>query len=71
VPGRQKTGIGTALIREALQKMRKKGALGIVLVGDPAFYNGFGFTAVPGLVYKGSAGSLCSGIGLYRDIASG
>jgi putative acetyltransferase len=53
VPGRQKTGIGTALIREALQKMRKKGALGIVLVGDPAFYNRFGFMAVPGLVYKG------------------
>ena len=53
VPERQNDGVGTALIREALEKMRGKGALGIVLVGDPAFYTRFGFKAMPGLVYTG------------------
>lgn len=48
-PQRQRQGIGSALMREAMAGMRAMGAAGIVLVGYPAFYRRFGFTSHPGL----------------------
>ena len=42
-PERQRQGIGSRLMVEVLQRLRKKGASGCVLVGDPAFYGRFGF----------------------------
>ncbi len=53
LPHLQRQGIGSALVREALRRMRDDGAAGIVLVGDPAFYTRFGFGNVQGLVYQG------------------
>ena len=53
VPGRQGNGVGSALIREALQRMKKGGAAGIVLVGDPKYYARFDFQSVPGLNHPG------------------
>lgn len=53
LPPMQGRGIGSALIREALRRMRKAGALGVVLVGDPGYYARFGFACVPGLGYPG------------------
>ncbi|MEZ6852923.1 GNAT family N-acetyltransferase [Halodesulfovibrio aestuarii] len=53
IPSRQGAGIGSALVREALQQMRKKGAKGVVLVGDPEFYTRFGFKGIAGLTYAG------------------
>jgi putative acetyltransferase len=46
-------GIGSALVRESLRRLRGTGAAGIVLVGDPGFYTRLGFGTVPGLVYRG------------------
>ena len=48
-PDRQKQGIGSALIREGMERLRVLGAQGCVLVGDPGYYNRFGFTADPAL----------------------
>ncbi len=53
LPPMQGRGIGSALIREALRRMRNAGALGVVLVGDPGYYTRLGFACVPGLHYPG------------------
>ena len=53
LPGLQGRGIGSALIRESLERMREMGAQGVVLVGDPGFYARFGFAGAAGLAYAG------------------
>lgn len=52
-PDRQRGGIGSALIREGLRRLRASGAGGCVLLGDPAYYGRFGFAADPALVLEG------------------
>ncbi|MES9997232.1 GNAT family N-acetyltransferase [Desulfovibrio aminophilus] len=52
-PRFQGQGIGSALVRAALRRMREVRADGVVLVGDPAFYARFGFAHTPGLFYPG------------------
>lgn len=51
VPGRQRQGIGSALIRDGLAELRALGAGGCVLLGDPAYYCRFGFANDPALRY--------------------
>lgn len=48
-PDRQGKGIGSALMRAALQQLRQQGVAGCVVLGDPAYYGRFGFKAHPGL----------------------
>ena len=49
-PHHQGQGLGSRLIREGLTRMaRSHGAGGCVVLGDPAFYNRFGFAPDPGL----------------------
>jgi putative acetyltransferase len=52
-PERQRRGIGRALMERGLAELRKIGASGCVLVGDPAFYTRFGFDNNPALVLEG------------------
>ena len=52
-PGRQRTGIGSRLVRQALDDSRRAGAAGCVVLGDPGYYGRFGFRAEPGLVLPG------------------
>jgi putative acetyltransferase len=47
-------GIGSALIREGLSRLKQAGATGCVLLGDPAFYRRFGFENDPALHYEGA-----------------
>ena len=49
IPGLQRRGIGTALIREGLDRLRATGAGGVALVGDPGYYGRFGFRHRPEL----------------------
>lgn len=42
-PDRQGQGIGSALVRAALDWLLAQGAAGCVLVGDPGYYGRFGF----------------------------
>lgn len=44
-PDRQRTGIGSALVREGLGRIERMGAVGCVLLGSPAYYGQFGFVA--------------------------
>lgn len=52
-PERQRSGIGTALMRAALGELRASHCNGVVLVGDPAFYGHFGFRRAPALKLDG------------------
>jgi putative acetyltransferase len=52
-PDVQHCGIGSQLMRAALGWLRSTGAAGCALVGDPAYYQRFGFKPEPGLVYPG------------------
>jgi putative acetyltransferase len=42
-PGRQKKGIGSALVRAALAEARQRGRCAIFVLGDPGYYGRFGF----------------------------
>lgn len=52
-PDRQRHGIGDALVRQGLDQLRARGANGCVVLGDPAYYVRFGFTADPRLTLAG------------------
>lgn len=51
LPVRQGQGIGSALMRAALQALREQGAAGCMLVGDPGYYRRFGFRNEAQLIY--------------------
>lgn len=48
-PGRQRKGVGNALIRAGLDQLKALGAAGCVLLGDPNYYRRFGFASDPKL----------------------
>ncbi|MBY0558961.1 GNAT family N-acetyltransferase [Hyphomicrobium sp.] len=52
LPSRHRQGIGTALMAEALRRLRTT-SRGAALVGDPAYYGRFGFRTFPGLGVAG------------------
>lgn len=53
MPAHQRMGIGSALVRSGLRRLRERGAAGCVVLGDPAYYGRFGFAPAPGLIYPG------------------
>jgi putative acetyltransferase len=53
LPEHQRQGIGKALIREGLSRLKDMNAKGCCLVGHPDYYRKFGFKNVPGLVHEG------------------
>ena len=44
LPGRQKQGIGSALIRAGLEQLDEQGTELVCVLGDPEYYGRFGFT---------------------------
>lgn len=52
-PERQRQGIGSGLMERGLAAVRAMGAKGCVLVGDPGYYQRFGFRPCPGLGVDG------------------
>jgi putative acetyltransferase len=53
LPTHQRTGIGKALVRAGLARLRGLGARGCCLVGHPDYYRKFGFENVAGLTLEG------------------
>ncbi|UZJ42372.1 N-acetyltransferase [Prosthecochloris sp. SCSIO W1101] len=53
LPEYQRQGIGRALIREGLSRLKKIRASGCCLVGHPEYYRRFGFVNPVGLVHEG------------------
>ncbi|QFY61319.1 N-acetyltransferase [Rhizobium grahamii] len=52
-PDRQKEGIGGKLIRHGLSQLKKMGAMGCVVLGDPGYYQRFGFENDDALIFEG------------------
>jgi putative acetyltransferase len=53
LPKYHRQGIGTAMMNEGLAELKKLGAKGCALVGDPNYYHRFGFKNVPQLIHEG------------------
>jgi putative acetyltransferase len=53
LPEYQRQGIGKALIREGLSRLKAMGARGCCLVGHPDYYGRFGFENIPSLIFEG------------------
>ena len=53
LPAYQRQGIGTALIREGLARLKNLNAKGCCLVGHPQYYGRFGFENITGLFHEG------------------
>jgi putative acetyltransferase len=52
-PDYQKQGVGTKLVNEGLHLLKDLGAEGCVLVGNPNYYERFGFRSTNGLKHEG------------------
>ena len=52
-PSRQRSGIGSTLVRTGLERLRTLDAKGCVLAGNPAYYGRFGFAADPAFASPG------------------
>lgn len=50
-PARQKQGVGRLLVSAGLERLRRQGAQGCALIGDPAVYAGMGFVSDGALTY--------------------
>ena len=53
LPQHQRSGVGSRLMRAALQALHDRGAAGCMLVGDAEYYRRFGFEPATGLAYPG------------------
>jgi len=53
LPELQRRGIGKALVREGLSRLKEMNARGCCVVGHPEYYRKFGFENMPGLVLEG------------------
>jgi predicted N-acetyltransferase YhbS len=70
-PELQHRGIGSALIRRGVADLRIAGARGIVLLGNPDYYRGFGFTLCPGLTYPGAPPAYFQGLAFETPVPRG
>lgn len=52
-PERQRRGIGSTLIEHGLARLSELGATGCVVLGEPKYYQRFGFVCDPQLAYAG------------------
>jgi putative acetyltransferase len=53
LPEYQRQGIGTSLVDRGLSVLKGLGGRGCVLVGDPNYYQRFGFKNYPELIHEG------------------
>jgi len=70
-PEYQRKGIGTKLMEEAIAELKKTGASGCVLLGDPYFYKRFGFKVIPEIVLPGLPPEYFQALPLIAEIPKG
>lgn len=70
-PPAQRSGIGTALIRHGLARLRAEKAAGCVVLGEPGYYRRFGFAPDPSLVLPGVPPEYFMALQLGGDPAHG
>lgn len=70
-PDHQRQGIGAALIEAGLAELRQAGAQGCLVLGEPAYYERFGFRPVPGLRYPGPPPEYFQALSFASDVPDG
>lgn len=71
-PKFQRRGVGGSLIRKGLEILKEtRDARGVVLVGDPSYYQRFGFERIPGLEYEGVDPKYFQGIHFRGSLPQG
>ncbi|HEV2701442.1 MAG TPA: N-acetyltransferase [Steroidobacteraceae bacterium] len=71
LPGYQRRGIGSALVMDALVVLSGTGAAGCVVLGDPTFYERFGFKATAALTLPGVAPEQFMTVAFDSSVPSG
>lgn len=71
MPDHQGRGTGSVLMREALRRLRESGAAGCVLLGEPKYYQRFGFSANPALILPAVPPEYFLAIAFGRDSPQG
>ncbi|MGJ3260833.1 MAG: GNAT family N-acetyltransferase [Rhodospirillales bacterium] len=70
-PAMQGQGIGAALVRAGLERLRASGAAGCVVFGDPAYYRRFGFAAGHGLAFAGAPAGYFMALPFAAEVPAG
>lgn len=71
MPAHQGMGVGSQLIRAALDRLRQSGAQGCVVLGEPAYYSRFGFSTQSSLVLPGVPAEYFQAIAFGPHVPSG
>lgn len=71
LPDQQGIGIGTELVKAALDQLREAGADGAVVLGDPGYYCRFGFKQVPGAYFPGAPAEHFTVLAFGRETPAG
>jgi putative acetyltransferase len=71
LPEFQHQGIGSMLVVAGLEELRVRQAKGCVLVGDPRFYERFGFGVRSGLAYQGVPDEFVLGVSFGDEAPTG
>lgn len=71
LPNKQGKGIGSKLMRSALQELKNIKAKGCVLLGEPSYYHRFGFKPRVGLVLPGVPTEYFQALVLQGDLPQG
>ena len=71
LPEMQGLGIGSRLIEAALVQLQTQSAQGCVVLGEPEYYQRFGFKAEPSLVLADVPAEYFMALGFYEDVPSG
>ena len=71
LPEMQGLGIGSRLITAALAQLQTLSAHGCVVLGEPEYYQRFGFKAEPSLVLVDVPAEYFMALSFHRDIPSG
>ena len=70
-PEHQGKGVGSALIRKGIELMKELNAEGIVLLGEPEYYQRFGFRNNPDLELPGVPAAYFMALPLRENSANG
>jgi len=70
-PEYQNQGVGSQLILSGINAIRELNAKGCVLLGEPEYYNRFGFKALGELVFKGVQPEYFQSLLLSGDMPNG
>lgn len=71
LPDMQRQGVGSRLIETVLAQLRKKSAAGCVVLGEPEYYQRFGFKIEPSLVLAGVPREYFMALSFNKDVPSG